>query len=191
MPRQKNHFSSFGFLATCRKSSSTTGVSDVLLSVRRGEGRNERSSRNEASSRGRASSSSPPGQEAESASWNETFFSLRLVGRPERSAGDLVSKTWALIVSALRGILINCARFESLDASCAASLGRLPCSTLRGTISSHEAFFRFCPGETGDERVRQTVRRGGAKRTSDLPRSTENEGAGEEGDSCDSGLSWS
>mmetsp|Transcript_5782 Transcript_5782/g.16966 ORF Transcript_5782/g.16966 Transcript_5782/m.16966 type:complete len:82 (+) Transcript_5782:52-297(+) len=67
MPRQNNHFSSLGFLlSTCSKSSSTTRVSDVLLSVRRGEGRNERSSRNEASSssrgeplsRGEASSSS-------------------------------------------------------------------------------------------------------------------------------------
>lgn len=71
------------------------------------------------------------------------------------------------IVSALKGILINCARLESLDASCAASLIRLPCSTLRGTILSHEAFFRFCG--TVDERVWQAVRRGDDKRMFDLP----------------------
>ena len=102
-----------------------------------------------------------------------------------------MSKTWAPVVSALKGIVIICARFESLDASCAASLVRLPCSTLRGTISSHEAFFRFFPDGTGDERVWQTVRRGDARRMFDLSRSTRSEGAGEEGDSCGSGLIWS
>ena len=81
--------------------------------------------------------------------------------------------------------------FESLDTSCAASLVGLPCSTLRGTISSHEAFFRFCPDGTGDERLWPIDRRGDANRMSDLPRSTRSEGAGEEGDSCGSGPLWS
>jgi len=45
------------------------------------------------------------------------FFLLRLAGRPERSADNLVSKTWAPVVSTLKGIGISCARLESLDAS--------------------------------------------------------------------------
>ena len=121
----------------------------------------------------------------------EAFFSVRLAGRPERSADNLVSKTWAPVVSTLKGIGIIWARLESVDASCAASLVGLPCSTLRGTISSHEDFFRFCPGENGDGQVWQVDSRGSAKRMSDLPRSTKSEGAREEGDACGSGPSWS
>ena len=136
-------------------------------------------------------SSLSSGQEARRVSCSEAFFSVRLAGRPERSADNLVSKTWAPVVSTLKGIGIIWARLESVDASCAAFLVGLPCSTLRGIISSHETFLRFCPDGTGDERVWQTVRRGDAKRTSDLPRSTRSVGAGEEGDSCGSGLSWS
>ena len=67
-------------------------------------------------------------------------FTRRGAKKSRKSVGDLVSKTWALKVSALKGIWIKCARFESLDAGCVASFGKLRCSFVRGTASL-ETFF--------------------------------------------------